>query len=276
MEWLTRACETTLPDVSGGPAMSEINTIDVGTFDEKGGVNIGVGALQRLYTLRNDFFDWVQTAEGPIKVRRSHHYRNLGKDWDEVVTRLPEILKALHLPMAVYVPGYVSGRLDPNNPPVPVVIPENFPLGKYRGKSIEEVKALDPGYAVWFATQMWVSARDKATFGFKQKVADAMAPEIAAMQAQKEEAQATYAAKKAERAKVFAPYAEALKKSWAYGYWKSEIDAFGEGEIPRDRVQDRWAEAYAKGFGRANSKKFKAAYNEFHDALAPFNEEDEG
>lgn len=253
--------------------MTTLNLMSVEKFDNAGGLNIGVGEGNKLYTLRSDYHDFVRSSEGPVKVRRSHHLRNLGKDWNEVVERLPGILAGLSLSNEVYVPGYVSGVLDPNRPPVPVVIPDTFPNGKYVGLTIEEVKARDLDYALWYATRMWVSVSNKVVYGFVAKVQEAVASELDAIKAQEADEEKKRLEEKAERAVVFGPLADVLKRSWAYGYWKEDIDSFGNGETPSRYLIGRWEEAYGKVFGRANSKKYKAAVETFLAALAPYRDE---
>jgi hypothetical protein len=246
-----------------------VEAIDVGAFEGSGGLNIGVGAKHCLYTLRSDHFDRVATAEGPVRVRRSHHLRNLGKDWAEVASRLPDILAGMGLSPRVYAPGYVGGRLDPNAPPAPVVVPDTFPFGKYAGRTIESVRAGDLDYLIWVATRFEVSPRNAALYGFVAAVADAVADEVAARRAADAAAAAARVQLAGERAARYAPYLDALKASWAYGYWPKEIDALARGEEPGERLAWRWADAYAKGLGRANSRAYKAAHTEFLGAFAP-------
>lgn len=156
-------------------------------FEKNGGYTIGIGAGVKLFTLRTEFWDTIGVPEGPYgqktskKIRRSYHVRNLGKNWPEVVEKLPKVLNGA----GIFIPGYAQGTLDPNMPPDHTV-PKSFAFGKYKGMTIEQVAEVDLGYLLWVATEFKVNPKSKPKlYRFIQRIREVLGDDLDAFIAKK-------------------------------------------------------------------------------------------
>ena len=163
-------------------------------FEEQGGLTIGIGAKTCLYTLRTEYWDTIGVfvADGLPKesrpIRRSHHLQNLGKDWTEVAARLPEILAAKGYAddEALYVPGYIEGKLDPNKSPDQKYIPtEEIPFGKYCGQTITELRGKDMDYLLYLG-ENYQPNEERKNGRWMAFMRDQLAPELGERAKQRE------------------------------------------------------------------------------------------
>jgi hypothetical protein len=134
--------------------------IDDKEFEKSGGLTIGIGAKNCLYTLRSEYNEQAAFHQGDGQspdirmLRRSHHCRNLGKDWSEVAQNLPIVLEEAGYgkDAKVFVPGHCNGVLDPNKAPDPTFIPtEIIPFGRHQNRTIGEVMEENADYLYGFA-----------------------------------------------------------------------------------------------------------------------------
>jgi len=249
-------------------------------FESKGGLSISTGLGGKLYTLRSDQWDTIGVYDGAygqktsMPIRRSYHIRNLGKDWDEVKEKLPQVLKSIGMAgQKVYLSGF-SGKLLPNSAPVPVVIPNKFWFGKYSGKSIDEVGKEDIKYLIWVATNF--KSNNKKMMGFIQKIREMFSTDIdkyvkAQEKEQKEEAKA-----QAKRTARYSELISVLKSKITYssGFIDSIINDLERGFTPVGKGGKILQDIYAKTFGRSNSKAYKKAYDDFFTKFVKGDEKD--
>jgi hypothetical protein len=277
--------------------MATIRLLTADEFEQDGGYNVRTGELNRLYTLRHDQDEQyaVYTDGGSLGenmdvrvVRRSYHLRNLGKDWADVVNRLPAIMAEVCGPKdeyQIFVPGWVGGVLDPNNPPTPYVVSDVIPFGQYEGCTIDEIRAKEKGldYLLWIATGMHIPDSNRMKKAFVDHLKVVLEPELTAfyksVERQREQAEAEKAIRLAENAKRAArqaEVAEALRGTWYNKYYTSDVDAVEQGEdYTSFRFIAKMREAYAKAFGRDGSWSYAYHFERF-DFLMGFSDEDPG
>lgn len=267
-------------------------------FESKGGYTIGVGAGTKLYTLRSEVWDTIGVmnyytgVKHSQKVRRSYHHQNLGKRWDEVVEKLPKILNG----SKVFVPGYVGGTLDPNNPP-DFTIPTKFTFGKYNGMSIEDVAEKDLNYLLWVGSEFRVNPKKRKMYLFVQKIREFLGDDLDKyMDAKKKEqedkarAEAKTASKvKANMADVQAVLFAAVKSYHEYQgddtsrpEWRETLDKglhgdfmssiyydLTKGKIPKGRGLSILRDIFAKNHDM-NGKRYRAGSKNFKIGLEKF------
>lgn len=243
-------------------------------FSRDGGYTIGIGAKSCLYTLRHEFNDTIGVMEGIHKVsrpiRRSHHVRNLGADWAEVATRLPDVLREIGCDEDenVFVPGHCEGKLDPRKAPNPTEIPtELITFGRYEGKTISEIKEKDPDY-LFYLSEHYHPSEERERGRWMAFLRDTLSAELAARQKQREAEAEARVVKKAENKVRFAPVAIVLQQnSKQEGDFCSSIARDLESGVAIDelapRAQHIVADICSRSAGRRNSKAYQEAYDAF-------------
>lgn len=256
-------------------------------FERNGGYNVGIGEQSKLYTLRSDSNEqgafYVGDNQPPEirHFRRSYYYQNLGKDWNEVVNRLPEILKKRgynsNETVKIYVPGFVSGKLDPNNPPTDYVPSDKMEFGKYVGSSIDELKKTKEGldYLLYLATNYKPNLQtNRKRYFFMQNLQDKIKPELDTYIKEKGEKEKQKSDEKSIKIKRWEPLINYLKSQTYSQFAQNIADDMSKGFPPIGRggsiVQDMWS----KQFGRRNSKDYDKAYEEFYDLFVKGDEKD--
>ncbi len=254
--------------------------VDATTFERDGGLTIGIGAKNCLYTLRNEWNEQRQAQVGDgmpasvYSVRCSSHLQNLGKDWAEVAARLPEVLRERgHSEDAgIYVPGHCDGKLDPNKSPDPKYIPnENSPdpFRKHPGLTVADLRANDPEY-LFFLLEGY-NPREETQHGRWLAMArDVLKDELAGRTAVKEAARVEQA-KQVENDKArLGPLAEFLaKRSTRPGDFASSIAEDLRRGVALEDMPERAVsitrEMWAKSFGspRRSSDKYETAAEDF-------------
>jgi hypothetical protein len=251
-----------------------MDLIDDPAFRKDGGLTVGIGAKNCLYTLRSEWNDTIGVMEGDQKVsrpiRRSCHIRNLGADWSEVALRLPDILQeAGYGPNAqIHVPGHCDGKLDPRNPPDPKFIPtETIPFGKYGDHTISEVMQKDPDYLYYLAENYSPSA-ERERGRWMAFLRDAIAPQLEERRKEREAKAALAAEKAAENKARNEPLAVILsaQSRQPSDFCGSMAEQLRKGdsldEMP-PRALSIIQDIYAKGHGRRGSKGYTEAQEQF-------------
>lgn len=259
-----------------------MNLVSDAQFDVDGGLTIGVGAKNCLYTLRTEHWDTValKSEHGVVdtrRVRRSYHLRNLGKDWAEVAQRLPSILMeaGYAADVSLYVPGYCDGRLDPNKAPDARFVPtEVIPFGKYENHTISEVLASDPDYLFYLA-ETYHPNEERTRGRWMAFLRDTIAPQLKERAATREAEALVRESRKAASRATLAPLAAVLR---AHSKHESDFCASMakhlEAGDPLDElppraqsiVSDIWCR---NNGGRRNSKAYAAAEEEFQRRFVP-------
>ena len=263
--------------------------LDGKTFEEQGGLTIGIGAKHCLYTLRSEYWDTIGVSSGDgrekvsMPIRRSCHIRNLGKDWGEVAHALPGILKEQGYGegdnAAIYVPGHCDGRLDPNKAPDPTFIPtEEIPFGKYEGSTISDIKEKDPKY-LYYLAENYAPNEERARGRWMAFLRDTLAPDLKV----RADGRAAEKAKRMAEAEVnearCAPLAQLLRAlSRGQGdFCDAMAKHFEEGSAIEDLSPNaaRIVESiYAKERGgRRGSRAYDAASSEFTEKFLKPDEE---
>ncbi len=263
-------------------AYGEVKTLTAEEFDKNGGYTIGVGAKEKLYTLRHEYNEnyYTKNERGEVAdvrvIRRSYFIRNLGKDWEDVVRKLPSVMQevAPGIEAKVYLPGY-SGKLDPNMKPH-FYEDNEFWFGKHQGKSLEDVKKENPQYLIWLAEEFSTNDSRKQAFLTKikemmQSELDQRAKERAEAKAREEEKKVVSAGRLKELADVISLYQGQFASSLA-----GDLRVGRPLEEMSGKVVDILRDMYSKNFGRRGSKAYNKAFDEFekfYEAEVPKAEE---
>jgi len=245
-------------------------------FERSGGYNVGIGAQGKLYTLRSDENQQgaFYSGEGmPPEIRHwrsSQYHHNLGKDWNEVVERLPEIFKRKGYGsdkiVKLYVPGFANGKLDPNNPPVTYVPSDKMEFGKYVGRKIEDLKKDPDGlkYLLYLATSYEPSPKtNRQRYAFMQHLKDFIQPELDDYIKRKGEEKKKQNDEAQIRIERYKPLADFLKSMTNSGFAQSIAQSLEVGNEPRGRAVDIVQDIWAKSYGRRNSKPYNDAHEDF-------------
>jgi hypothetical protein len=251
--------------------------IDAKAFEKDGGLTIGIGAQEKLFTLRSEWWDTRSEFDGvkhhSVPIRRSSHIRNLGKDWAEVAERLPSILQEAGVPgSALYVPGSAEGTLSPNMPPSAKYMPTNeVPFGKYQGQDIEAVFAKDPDYVFYLAENYQPNdelPRGRWMAFLRDKYAEPLAVRAEAKKAERDAKEAVRAADRVRLAPLAAIIRGASRQDGDFcDSIAKDLESGAALEEMSPRAASIIEEIYAKRSGRRGSKKYNSAVEEFNRAF---------
>lgn len=242
-------------------------------FDRDGGLTIGIGAKNCLYTLRSEWNEQFRISAGdglPCEVgtrRRSVHLRNLGKDWAEVVERLPTILAESGYSggVRIFVPGHCDGKLDPNKSPDAKFIPtEVIPFGQYVGRTISEIMEKDSRYLLWLA-EGYHPNEERARGRWMAYLRDVLSDELAQRAEVRRLEKAALERQKVANQTRFKELADIVKASPG-PFCESMATKLEKGE-PLEGIGDHairiLADIWSKAHGRRGSKAYNAAWEEF-------------
>jgi hypothetical protein len=213
---------------------------------------ISSGLGNKMYTLRVKFVERVYMGYhmGTRSVLRNQHVCTLSNDKDKAIAKAQERVGG---EFEIGFEVFERAKNEKGN--LPEVPANAVRFGKYAGKTVEEIKEIDPNYLMWVA-ENFTSKKHKAVIEYIQKV---MKPAFEERDAKAQVEAVLDAEYDKERAEVLKEVGEELVKL-PWNFPQSIGADLIKGQLPKGRGRHLVCDMMGKRIGRRNSKKYKAEY----------------
>ena len=218
---------------------------------------ISSGEKNKMYTLRVKFTERVYLGYsiGSRMVERDQHVATLANDKERAIAKAQELVgKEFVINFEV---GERAKAQEKVQLPFNVVR-----FGKYFGKTVEEIKEIDPKYLLWVADN-FTSAKHQQVIDFIKEV---MQEEIADRNSKFAVELALDAEQNLERAVILKEVGDVLV-TLPWDFPQNIGKDLIKGDLPKGRGRHLVADMMGKVQGRRNSKKYKAEYKRVEEII---------
>lgn len=217
---------------------------------------ISSGAKNKMYTLRCSFLEttWLGNAIGSRLVQRDQHVATLSNNKEKAIEKA-FVMVGKTCEIKFEVGERDKGLRREYEPNI-------FRFGKYFGKTVEEVKELDPKYLLWVSDN-FSSPKHMDVINYIKKI---MEVELGLRESEFAKELALEAEQKFERAKVLSEIGNVLiTLPWDFPF--NMGNDLIKGNLPKGRGRHLVCDMMGKVQGRRNSKKYKAEYQRVEELL---------
>lgn len=217
---------------------------------------VSSGAKNKMYTLRVRFTEtvWMGNAFGSRLVERDQHVASLATDKERAINKAHQMV-GKNLKIGFEVGEIKKGQRREYEPNV-------FRFGKYVGKTVEEIKEIDPKYLMWVADN-FTSKKHQDVIDFVKKSIAVELEERASEFVKELEAEKQKELDRSVYLKDIGETLVTLPWDFPQNIGKDLI----KGQLPKGRGRHLVCDMMGKIQGRRNSKKYKAEYQRVEDMI---------